>query len=128
MSEATEVLAALYGAFAVSDGDRLGALLGNTHWVEASGGPYGGTYQGFVEIAANVFGPIGNDVDNFSAKPDSISPVGDDAALALGFYRGTASGGPVEIRFAHLAHVADGMIVSFEQFTDTHQWRQATAR
>ena len=128
MIEATEVLADLYGAFAAGDGERLGALLGSTHWVEASGGPYGGTYRGFGEVAANVFGPIGNDVSDFSAKPDSIVPVGDDAALALGFYRGKTANGPIEIRFAHLAQVADGTIVRFEQFTDTHQWQQATAR
>ena len=127
MSKATEVLENLYGAFAAGDGDRLGALLGNTHWVEASGGPYGGTYNGFAEVAANVFGPIGNDVTDFSARPDTISPVGDDAALALGFYRGKTAHGPFEIRFAHLAHIDGDAIVRFEQFTDTHQWQAATA-
>ena len=122
---ATATLAKLYAAFAAGDGDALGALLGNTHWVEAAGGPYGGTYHGLAEIAANVFQPIGRDVEGFTAVPDEILPVGDDQAIALGTYRGTTPAGPLAARFAHLATVADGKISRFEQFTDTHEWRQA---
>ena len=122
---ATATLAKLYQAFAAGDGDALGALLGDTHWVEAAGGPYGGTYHGLAEIAANVFQPIGRDVEGFTAVPDEILPVGDDQAIGLGTYRGTTPTGPLAARFAHLATVADGKISRFEQFTDTHEWRQA---
>ena len=125
MSEATAILTALYEAFAAGDGDALERLLGDTEWVEARGGPYGGTYKGLGEVAEKVFGPIGRDVQDFSAKPDEILPVGDDRAIALGIYRGRTATGPLETRFAHLARVADGRIVHFEQFTDTHEWRQA---
>ena len=125
MSDATEVLARLYDAFAAGDGDALGALIGDTHWVEASGGPYGGTYRGLGEVAENVFGPIGRDVSGFSAIPDEILPVGNDRAIALGFYRGETGNGPLETRFAHLATVDDGRITHFEQFTDTHEWQKA---
>lgn len=125
MSEATEVLASLYQAFAAGDGDRLGALLGEVEWVEARGGPYGGTYHGLSEVAENVFGKIGGDVRNFSAVPDEIVSVGDDRAMGLGLYRGETDAGPLEIRFAHLATVEGGRIARFEQFTDTHEWREA---
>lgn len=125
MSEATEVLAGLYQAFAEGDGDRLGALLSDVEWVEARGGPYGGTYHGLGEVAEHVFGPIGRDVRGFSAAPDEILPVSDDGAIALGFYRGETDAGPLEIRFAHLARVAGGRIAQFEQLTDTHEWREA---
>ena len=125
MSDATEVLASLYDAFAAGDGDRLGALLGDVEWVEARGGPYGGTYHGLGEVAENVFGPIGRDTRDFSAVPDDILPVGGDGAIALGFYRGETDNGAFEIRFAHLARVVDGRIVQFEQLTDTHEWREA---
>ena len=50
----------LYSAFAAGDGAALTQLLGDTHWVEAAGGPYGGVYMGFGEVAQNVFGPIGD--------------------------------------------------------------------
>jgi ketosteroid isomerase-like protein len=127
MLHATDILAKLYEAFAAGDGEALGALLGDTHWVEAAGGPYGGTYRGLGEIAEKVFGPIGRDVHNFTAIPDEILPVGEDRAIGLGFYRGTTAAGPLEIRFAHLVTVSGGRISHFEQFTDTHQWRQALA-
>jgi uncharacterized protein len=125
MSEATEVLAKLYEAFAGSDGEALGALLGDVDWIEARGGPYGGTYRGLGEVAENVFGRIAADVRNFSAVPDEIVPVGSDRAIALGTYCGETDAGPLEIRFAHLATVEGGRIARFEQFTDTHEWREA---
>lgn len=125
MSEATEVLAGLYAAFAAQDGEKLGALLGDVEWVEARGGPYGGTYHGLSEVVENVFGPIGRDVQDFSAVPDEILPVDADGAIALGFYRGRTDAGPFEIRFAHLARAVDGRIARFEQLTDTHEWREA---
>lgn len=125
MSEATEVLARLYEAFAAGDGEALGALLDDVDWVEARGGPYGGIYRGVSEVAENVFGRIGADVRNFSAVPDEIVPVGTDRAIALGTYRGETDAGPLEIRFAHLATVEGGRIARFEQFTDTHEWQEA---
>jgi ketosteroid isomerase-like protein len=125
MSDATNVLAELYQAFAAEDGEALGRLMGDTHWVEASGGPYAGVYNGLGEVAENVFGPIGRDVRNFTAVPDEILPVGDDRAIGLGFYRGETNAGPLETRFAHLAEVDGGRITHFEQFTDTHEWQKA---
>ena len=128
MSAATEVLGRLYDAFAAGDGAALGALIGQTEWIEAAGGPYGGDYRGLGEVAEHVFGPIGRDVEGFTAVPDEILPVGDDRAIALGYYRGAAAGTSIEIRFAHLATVADGSISRFEQFTDTHLWQRALGR
>jgi ketosteroid isomerase-like protein len=125
MTEATSVLRNVYDAFAAGDGAALGALIGDAHWVEASGGPYGGTYHGLAEVAANVFEPIARDVEDFIVNPDEILPVGDNRAIGLGFYRGRTSAGPLETRFAHLATVEDGRITHFEQFTDTHEWREA---
>lgn len=125
MTEATTVLRTVYDAFAAGDGEALGRLLGDTHWVEAAGGPYGGVYRGLGEVAEKVFNPIGRDVQDFIVNPDEILPVGDNRAIGLGFYRGRTSAGPLETRFAHLATVEDGRITHFEQFTDTHEWREA---
>ena len=121
----TDVLTRLYAAFAAGDGETLQSLIGETDWVEARGGPYGGRYHGLGEVAANVFGPIARDVAGFSAVPDEVVPVGEDRALGLGFYRGTTPRGPLEIRFAHLATVEGERVTRFEQLTDTYEWRQA---
>jgi ketosteroid isomerase-like protein len=115
----------LYAAFANGDMSSLAELLTHTHWVEAAGMPYGGTYRGFGEVAANVFGPITNDVQGFSAKPDEIMPAGEDRVLALGTYRGSGSSGEVATPFAHLWTVRDGQITNFVQYADTHLFRQA---
>lgn len=127
MTRATAVMQKLYDAFAAGDGEALQALIGDTYWVEAAGGPYGGIYRGLAEVSEKVFGPIGRDVKGFTAVPDEILPVGDDRALALGFYRGQTASGPMHTRFAHLATIEGERISHFEQFTDTHEWRTAVA-
>lgn len=125
MSDRVSVVEGLYSAFANGDGAKLGDLLSDTHWVEAAGMPYGGTYRGFSEVAANVFGPITNDVEGFSARPDEIIPAGEDRVLALGTYRGKGPAGEVAAPFAHLWTVRDGRITHFVQHVDTHLFRQA---
>jgi hypothetical protein len=121
----TESVRAIYDAFGAGDGARLAEILGDTHWTEAEGMPYGGVYRGFEEVAANVFGPIGRDVEGFTAIPDEIIPAGDDRVLAMGRYRGNGASGPVDTPFAHLWTVRDGRITHFVQYVDTHLFRQA---
>ncbi len=122
----TETARSLYDAFAAGDMDTLGQLLGETDWHEAEGMPYGGRYTGFAEIAANVFGPIGNDVADFSAIPDEIVTVGGTRVAAFGHYRGTGAKGALDVPFAHIWTVTDGRMERFVQFADTHLFRQAT--
>lgn len=122
---AIDTVRRVYEAFAAGDGEALGRLLGATHWVEAAGGPYGGVYSGFGEIAASVFGPIGRDVRDFTAVPDELLPIDGDRVLALGTYGGATATGPLAIRFGHLWTVDGDAIGRFEQFTDTRQWREA---
>ena len=122
---ATDTVSQLYDAFAAGDGATLSRLLGETQWIEARGGPYGGKYRGFAEIAEQVFGPIGRDVREFTARPDELLPIGENRVLALGYYRGTTDAGPLDTRFAHLWTVDGGRMSHFEQFTDTHEWRKA---
>jgi len=125
MNDRTDTVRQVYDAFGAGDGARLAEILDDTHWIEAAGMPYGGTYRGFGEVAANVFGPIGRDVQGFSAIPDEIIPAGDDRVLALGHYRGTGASGPVDTPFAHLWTVRDGRVTHFVQYVDTHLFRQA---
>lgn len=125
MTDRIETVQQLYSAFREGDASRMEELLADTQWIEAAGMPYGGTYRGFAEIAANVFGPIMSDVQGFSAKPDEIIPAGDDRVLALGTYRGTGSAGDVAAPFAHLWTVREGRVTNLVQYTDTHLFRQA---
>lgn len=125
MTDRTATVGQIYQAFGADDGGKLAELLKGTHWIEAAGMPYGGTYLGFPEIANKVFGPIGRDVEGFSAVPDEIIPAGDDRVLAMGRYRGKGAAGPVDAPFAHLWTVRDGEITNFVQYVDTHVFRQS---
>ncbi|MCA1748575.1 MAG: nuclear transport factor 2 family protein [Parasphingopyxis sp.] len=116
----------VYDAFAKGDMEALATLLADTEWYEAEGMPYGGHYRGFQKIAANVFGPIAGDVENFTARPDEILPLGEDRAIAFGTYRGQGSAGEVAAPFAHVWTVRDGKIARFVQYADSHLYRQAT--
>ncbi|HYX47810.1 MAG TPA: nuclear transport factor 2 family protein [Sphingomicrobium sp.] len=125
MTDRTQTVQQLYSAFANGDSSSLQEMLADTHWVEAAGMPYGGTYHGFGEVAEKVFGPITSDVQGFTAKPDEIIPAGEDRVLAMGTYRGTGSAGEVATPFAHLWTVRDGRITNFVQYVDTHLFRKA---
>lgn len=125
---AIETVRALYAAFAAGDMSVLESLLGDTHWIEARGGPYGGTYRGLAEVGPAVFGAIAGDVQDFKVDLDEQLPIGPDRVLSLGTYRGQTAAGPLAIRFAHLITVAGERISHVEQFTDTHEWRVATGR
>ena len=122
---ATDTVQRLYDAFAAGDGETLSTLLADVRWIEARGGPYGGTYQGFGAVAEHIFGPIGRDIRDFTARPDELLAIGADRVLTLGRYRGMTDSGPLDTRFAHLWIVKDDRISHFEQFTDTHEWRVA---
>ena len=115
----------VYEAFGRGDVERLTELLRDIEWHEAEGMPYGGTYRGAQAIFENVFGPIGSDVQGFSARPDELIPAGDDRVLALGRYRGTGSAGELDAGYAHLWTVNGGRLVKFVQYADTHKFRAA---
>jgi hypothetical protein len=117
---------AVYEAFGRGEIDRIVELLRETEWHETQGMPYGGIYTGAQAILENVIGPIGSDVQGFSARPDELLPAGDDRVLVLGRYRGAGSAGEVDVPFAHLWTVRDGRLTTFVQYTDTHEFRRAT--
>jgi uncharacterized protein len=125
MGDRTATVREIYEAFGAGDGARLAEILADTHWIEAGGMPYGGIYRGFPEVAEKVFGPIGRDVQDFSAIPDEIIPAGEDRVLATGHYRGAGAAGPLDAPFAHLWTVSDGRITHFVQYADTHLFRRA---
>lgn len=123
--ERLEVISRLYAAFGEGDMDTVAGLIANTEWHEARGMPYGGRYKGSAEVFENVFEPIANDVEGFSARPDELLPAGNDRVLASGRYRGKGSSGDLDVAYAHLWTVENGQIVKFVQHADTHQFRQA---
>jgi len=92
----------------------------NIVWTEAKGFPYGGTYTGVEAIGKNVFNKLATEWINYAFNPEGYVAEG-DKVVAYGTYTGTnkQTGKPLEARVAHLWHLKDGKIVSFEQFVDS---------
>lgn len=128
MSENIQLISGAYDAFGRGDMAAVLDLLADVEWTEAAGMPYGGTFRGGQAVLGNVFAPLAADVRNFAARPDELLEVDGNRVLAIGTYRGDAANGPLSVRFAHLWSVMDGRIVRFEQFADSHTFRQAVGK
>lgn len=110
-----------YDAFERGDIDSLvETFAADITWIDAEGGPYGGTYQGADEILQGVIGPIAEEWDEFRVEPERYIDGG-DTVVATGTYNGTysATGERFEAPFAHVWDVEDGEIVRFQQYIDT---------
>ena len=111
----------LYAAFATGDIPTvLGALAPDSTWIEAEGGPYGGTFVGPQAVLDNVFMKIGTEWDGYTAVPEEFI-ANDDTVVALGTYSGTykATGKSFTAPFVHVWKFKDGKAISFRQHTDT---------
>ena len=121
MHQITEIIRGVYAAFAKGDIPTvLGALAPNATWIEAEGGPYGGTFVGAKAVLENVFMKIGGEWDGYAAVPDEFI-ANDNTVVALGKYSGKykATGKSFEAPFVHVWKFLDGKVISFQQHTDT---------
>jgi ketosteroid isomerase-like protein len=121
MSQPTDLIRALYGAFLRGD---IAAVLAGLHpevsWTEAAGFPYGGTYVGPQAVMERVFTRLGAEWKGFSAVPHQFVTEG-DTVVVLGEYTGTfrATGKNFRAAFAHVWKVENDKVVRFHQHTDT---------
>jgi uncharacterized protein len=126
----TEIVRGIYEDFAKGDIPAvLGAFDENIEWNEAENFVYsdGNPYIGPNRILEGVFVRLGGEWDNFSALPEEIVDAG-DIIIAIGRYTGRfkKSGKEVNAQFAHVWRLRDGKATSFQQYTDTAQFVQAT--
>jgi ketosteroid isomerase-like protein len=124
MTEAVTAARGVYEAFAEADMAALAALLADIEWHENLGMPYGGVWRGFAEVAGQVFGPLAQDVPDFTAIPEEVLPLSHDRAIAFGTYRG--HGGKVATPFCHVWTHTRGKLVKFQQYADSHLYRVQT--
>ena len=121
MNTIIETIHGAYAAFAKGDIPAVLALLApKVEWIEAEGGPYGGTYVGPAAVLQNVFMRLGGEWDGFSAVAHEFV-ANEDTVVALGEYSGTykATGKSFKAPFAHVWKFRDGKVVAFHQHTDT---------
>lgn len=129
-SGAQAVVEGFYAAIGTGDMETVASLLAeDVSWSEAEGSPYaaGNPYVGFDAMGAGVFGPIGEAFADFAGTPGQFTTEG-NRVVVEGRYTGTsrASGEAIDAPFVHVFTVEDGQIATFQQYTDTWQWRRLT--
>jgi hypothetical protein len=132
MNQSAEIVKGIYAAFARGDVPGvLGVFDPKIEWREAEGFVYAdrNPYIGPQAVAGGVFQRLATDLDGFSARPDRVIGMG-DTVLVEGRYRGTwkATGRVIDSQFAHVWSLRTGLVVRFQQYTDTHQWQMAARK
>lgn len=123
------VVKKLYDAYDRGDEEAFFRDLSpNLTWVESVGFPAPGTFHNRAEIKANVFDVLERDWTVFRYTLDVLIDGG-EFIVAFGTYRGThrVTKDNFESRAAHIWHVRDNLIDSFEQFADTEVIQRAAA-
>ena len=131
MTESLQSIKDLYQAFARGD---VPAVLEQfdpaIDWREAENSPYadGNPYIGPVAVAQDVFQRMAGEIDGLSVVPDRFAGGG-DCVVVEGRYQGTvkSTGKTLNAQFAHVFELRNGLIIRFQQFTDTLHWADTGA-
>jgi ketosteroid isomerase-like protein len=126
---AKAVVSGIYDAFAAGDVDAFAAALHpDIVWNEAEGNTYADNnpYIGPQAVMEGVIGRVVTDWVGFTATPMEMIAEG-DRVVVLGRYTGAhgATGEPIDAQMVHVWTVSDGQAVSFQQYVDTLQLREA---
>ena len=125
----SESIRALYEAFARGDVPFvLGKFAADLVWNEAENFVYAdrNPYVGGQAVLEGVFLRLATEWDGFAVHPEEIIGSG-ETVIARGRYRGTYKGTrrAVDAQFVHVWKLRDGQVASFQQYTDTAQFRDA---
>jgi ketosteroid isomerase-like protein len=121
--QSVEVVRGVYEAFGRGDVPAVLAAIAEVEWHEAEGMPYGGVYHGAEAVAQNVFGPITEDIPDFTLAPQEFIAAGDAVAVVVRYSgTGKATGKQLDLPVVHVWDVPDGRITRFRQFADTAKY------
>jgi ketosteroid isomerase-like protein len=123
MPNNVEVIRGAYEALAAGNVEAvLAAMAPDIVWNEAESFPYadGNPYVGPEAIVEGVFARLASEWVDFRVSPKEVLDAG-DTVVALGRYtaRHGESGRSLDIPFAHVWRLEDGVIRRFQQYTDT---------
>jgi hypothetical protein len=109
----------------------MGALDPGIVWNEAENFVYAdhSPYVGVDTLLSGLFARLAGEWDGFSAVPHQIVDGG-ETVVALGRYGGVykATGVKVNAQFVHVFHFKGDKVASFQQYTDTAQFKDAVSR
>jgi uncharacterized protein len=129
--EKVKIVQGMYEAFGKGEITTvIAALDPQVEWWEAENFIYDGEnpYIGPDAVLNGVFVRIGTEWDGFAVTPKEVLDAG-DTVIGHGYYSGTyrKNGKKARAQFAHLFTFRNGKIVKFQQYTDTHQFKQIIA-
>jgi ketosteroid isomerase-like protein len=132
MGQNSKTVEAFYAAMGRGDVPVIiGALDPQIVWLEAENFVYAdrNPYVGIEAVLTGLFARLVGEWDGFSAVPEEIVDGG-DTVVCLGRYGGVykATGAKVNAQFTHVFRFKDGKIASFQQHTDTAQFKDAVSR
>ncbi len=132
MAQNSKTIEALYTAMGRGD---IPFMMGNFDprivWNEAENFVYAdhSPYVGVETLLSGLFARLAGEWDGFAAVPHEIVDGG-ETVVALGRYGGVykATGVKVNAQFVHVFWFKDGKIATFQQYTDTAQFKDAVSR
>jgi ketosteroid isomerase-like protein len=122
----SERMKVIYDAFADGDVDKvLANFTEDIQWSEAENFiyDYGEPLVGADAIVEGVFAKLGAEWEYWNLEDKQFVDVGEDKVLVTGRYKAKhkISGKVLDAQFAHLLHLKDTLLASFQQYTDTKQ-------
>ncbi|MEU0090583.1 nuclear transport factor 2 family protein [Kribbella sp. NPDC006257] len=123
-----DVVRRQYVASAAGDLEALRATLApDVEWTEMAGFPLAGTYRTPTGVTAGVMEQLAKEWANWVAHDDTYIVEGENVVvLARYTAENLATRKTLNVRVAHHFVVRAGLIVRFEQFTDTALVLKAT--
>lgn len=121
MSQNVDIIKDLYANFAARDMPAIRDLLSeDIEWIQMPGFPGGGKHKGVEEVFEKVFQKFNDEWTGWCAVVTDYLDAR-DSVVAIGYYEGTynSTGKSFTAEFAHHYRLKDGMIVQFQQYTDT---------
>lgn len=124
---AIDVVREIYVTHSGRDTPRFADLLApDVVWETSENHPLrgDGPWVGRDAVVAQVANAVNDDFDDYTTEIDQFIDAGDHV-ITVGRYRGTyrATGKPLDAQVCTIYTVEDGLIVRFQQFTDTAQFR-----
>ena len=121
-----KLLQGLNDAFAQGDVPAvLGKMTDDMEWHEADGMPYPSPQHGPGAVAENIFGPVINDVPDFTVTPKELI-ANDDQVAVVAQYTGTAkaTGTKLDLPVVHIWDIRGDKICRFRQYTDASKFNE----
>lgn len=98
----------------------------NIQWIETTGFPYGGNYNG-IESVKLIFSRLESEWDNYKSTAQNYYETTDEQIIIVeGFYSGVykKTKNPFQANFVHIWKFEDGKIIEFKQCLDSYLVRK----